>query len=69
MTPEMNPSYTNVRPQADYIRRTEIVPMRDGARLVTVIVMRKGAKNAPILLTRTPYNANKTTQRMPSQRI
>ncbi len=69
MTPEMNPSYTNVRPQADYIRRTEMIPMRDGSRLFTVIVMRKGAKNAPILLTRTPYNANRTTQRMPSQRI
>ena len=32
--------------------------MRDGVKLHTVIVVPKGAKNAPILLTRTPYNAS-----------
>ncbi len=69
MTPEMNPAYSSVRPQADYIRRTEMIPMRDGAKLFTVIVMRKGTTNAPILFTRTPYNANRTTWRTPSQKI
>jgi uncharacterized protein len=34
-----------------------MIPMRDGVKLHTVIVLPKGAKNAPILLTRTPYNA------------
>jgi uncharacterized protein len=42
----------------DYIKRDEMIPMRDGVKLHTVIVIPKGAKNAPILLTRTPYNAS-----------
>ncbi|MGC1448400.1 MAG: CocE/NonD family hydrolase [Candidatus Sulfotelmatobacter sp.] len=42
----------------DYIKRDVMIPMRDGVRLHTVIVIPKGAKNAPILLTRTPYNAS-----------
>jgi putative CocE/NonD family hydrolase len=41
----------------DYIRRTMMIPMRDGVRLFTVIITPKGAVRAPILLTRTPYNA------------
>jgi uncharacterized protein len=47
----------------DYIRREVMVPMRDGVKLFTVIVVPKGAKDAPILLTRTPYNASKRTAR------
>lgn len=45
----------------DYIRREEMIPMRDGVKLNTVILIPKGAVNAPILLTRTPYNANELT--------
>ena len=41
----------------DYVRRSIEIPMRDGVTLHTVIVLPKGAKNAPILLKRTPYNA------------
>ena len=41
----------------DYVKRVEMVPMRDGIKLYTVIVIPKGATHAPILLTRTPYNA------------
>jgi uncharacterized protein len=41
----------------DYIKRVEMVPMRDGVKLYTVIVIPKGAAHAPILLTRTPYDA------------
>ena len=41
----------------DYVKRVEMIPMRDGVKLYTVIVVPKGAKNAPILLTRTPYDA------------
>jgi uncharacterized protein len=41
----------------DYIKRVEMIPMRDGVKLYTVIVTPKGATHAPILLTRTPYNA------------
>ncbi len=35
--------------------------MRDGAKLHTVILVPKGAKRAPMLLTRTPYDADKLT--------
>ena len=40
-----------------------MIPMRDGVKLYTVIVVPKGARNAPILLTRTPYNAAARAQR------
>ncbi len=43
----------------DYARREVMVPMRDGVGLYTVILVPKGAQGAPILLTRTPYNAAK----------
>jgi putative CocE/NonD family hydrolase len=42
----------------DYERRTVMIPMRDGVKLNTVVIVPKGARNAPILLTRTPYNAS-----------
>jgi len=42
----------------DYVKRDVMIPMRDGVKLHTVIVVPRGAKNAPILLTRTPYNAS-----------
>src|SRR5690606_31215796 len=44
----------------------EMVPMRDGVELYTVIVVPKGARNAPILLTRTPYNAKGRAERSDS---
>jgi putative CocE/NonD family hydrolase len=47
----------------DYVRREVMIPMRDGVRLHTVIIVPKGASNAPILLTRTPYDASKRTTR------
>jgi len=42
----------------DFDRRDVMIPMRDGVKLHTVVLIPKGAKNAPILLTRTPYNAD-----------
>jgi putative CocE/NonD family hydrolase len=47
----------------DFVKREVMIPMRDGVKLYTVIVLRKGAKDAPILLTRTPYNAAKRVER------
>jgi len=47
----------------DYTKREVMIPMRDGVRLHTVIVVPKGARNAPIVLTRTPYNASRRTSR------
>ncbi len=45
----------------DYERRDVMIPMRDGVKLHTVILVPKGAENAPILLTRTPYDATALT--------
>ena len=45
----------------DYVKREVMIPMRDGVKLHTVILTPKGAKQAPILLTRTPYDADKLT--------
>jgi putative CocE/NonD family hydrolase len=42
----------------DYAKRAVMIPMRDGVKLHTVILIPRGAKDAPILLTRTPYNAS-----------
>ncbi|MCC6829517.1 MAG: CocE/NonD family hydrolase [Novosphingobium sp.] len=50
----------------DYIKREVMVPMRDGKKLFTVIVVPKGAVNAPIVLTRTPYDAKGRAKRMES---
>ena len=45
----------------DYVKREVMIPMRDEVKLHTVIIVPKGAKGAPILLTRTPYDASKLT--------
>jgi putative CocE/NonD family hydrolase len=42
----------------NYVKRTVMIPMRDGTKLNTIIIVPKGVQNAPILLTRTPYDAS-----------
>ncbi len=69
MTPDVVASYDPVLPEADFIRREAMVPMRDGTKLYTVWVMKKGTQNAPILLSRSPYNAHNDAYRTKSQRI
>ncbi|MGB6943572.1 MAG: CocE/NonD family hydrolase [Bryobacteraceae bacterium] len=53
----------------DYNKREAMIPMRDGVKLYTVIVVPKGARNAPILLTRTPYNATARALRSNSEHM
>src|SRR6266566_1714594 len=53
----------------DYVRREVMIPMRDGVKLHTVILVPKGAKDAPILLTRTPYNASGLTTHTESSHL
>jgi predicted acyl esterase len=50
----------------DYEKRVAMIPMRDGVKLYTVIVVPKGARNAPMIMTRTPYNAAARTTRAQS---
>ncbi|HEX4682213.1 MAG TPA: CocE/NonD family hydrolase, partial [Gemmatimonadaceae bacterium] len=53
----------------DYERRDVMIPMRDGVNLHTVILVPKGSRNAPILMTRTPYDANALTTHSPSAHL
>ncbi len=61
ITNETPSHFTTVDSSWNYTRRDVMIPMRDGVRLHTVILIPKGARNAPILLTRTPYDATATT--------
>jgi uncharacterized protein len=62
----------------EYERREVMIPMRDGAKLHTVIIVPKSVidankldpkKRAPILLTRTPYNATELTSHAASSHL
>ncbi|HEX9390855.1 MAG TPA: CocE/NonD family hydrolase [Usitatibacteraceae bacterium] len=53
----------------DYVKRSVMIPMRDGVKLNTVIIVPKGAKSAPILLTRTPYDAAELTNHAESAHL
>jgi putative CocE/NonD family hydrolase len=53
----------------DYVKRDMMIPMRDGVKLHTVILVPKSAQAAPILLTRTPYDATKRTSRADSAHL
>jgi putative CocE/NonD family hydrolase len=53
----------------DHVRREVMIPMRDGVKLHTVILVPNGAKNAPILLTRTPYDADGLTSHTSSNQL
>ena len=73
-TPPMAPDipaekFETTMPNADYVKRVVMVPMRDGVKLYTVIVVPKGAARAPIMLTRTPYDAAKRAARNASPRM
>jgi predicted acyl esterase len=45
----------------DYVKRDVMIPMRDGVKLHTIVLIPRGAAHAPILLTRTPYEAKTLT--------
>ncbi|WLI88695.1 CocE/NonD family hydrolase [Massilia sp. R2A-15] len=67
-TPAMAPDIPSAKfvaqiPGADYVKQVVMIPMRDGVKLHTVIVIPKGAAHAPMMLTRTPYNAAKRAER------
>ena len=69
MTPDVIDKYEQTLAGADFIRREAMIPMRDGTKLYTAVVMKKGTANAPILLSRSPYDAHHSTHRVASQRI
>nr|WP_243444501.1 CocE/NonD family hydrolase [Acetobacter persici] len=66
IAPDMPANFTVNTDRFDFIRRDVMIPMRDGVKLHTVILIPKAAQNAPILLTRTPYNATRMTSKADS---
>ena len=66
---ETPPTFEPVTDSFDYVKRDVMIPMRDGVKLHTVILVPKGAKGAPILLTRTPYNATDLTSHAQSAHL
>lgn len=52
-----------------YTRQHVMIPMRDGVKLFTVVLTPKGARQAPILLTRTPYDAKALSNHTQSARL
>jgi uncharacterized protein len=66
---EMPANFVPVTNSFDYTRQDVMIPMRDGVKLHTVILVPKSAHGAPILLTRTPYDATKLTSHLPSSQL
>lgn len=66
---ETPPVLTPATEGFDYTRREVMIPMRDGVKLHTVVLVPDGARGAPILLTRTPYNASQLTANTASSHL
>ncbi len=66
---EIPSKFTPTNSGFDYSKRDVMIPMRDGVKLHTVIMIPKGAKQAPMLLTRTPYDADKLTSHAESAHL
>ena len=56
-------SFNAPRAQFQYVRREVMIPMRDGVKLYTVLIIPKTAGKLPMMLDRTPYSADKLTNR------
>jgi len=70
-TPE---KFTPREDSFDFIQREVMIPMRDGVKLKTFILIPKDAqgapvKGAPMLMTRTPYNAGGRVTRSGSPKL
>ncbi len=66
---EIPAAFTPTQHGFDHDRREVMIPMRDGVKLHTVILVPKGAKGAAMLLTRTPYEADKLTSHAASSHL
>jgi uncharacterized protein len=66
---EIPAKFTPTNHGFDHVRREVEIPMRDGVKLHTVILIPNGARRAPMLLTRTPYDADSLTSRTPSSQL
>ena len=51
------------RAEFQYVRREVSIPMRDGVKLYAVLIIPRQPGKFPIMLDRTPYSADKATER------
>jgi hypothetical protein len=51
------------RAEFQYVRREVMIPMRDGEKMYTVLILPRQPGKFPIMLDRTPYSADKATER------
>src|SRR5579871_4307985 len=61
--------FTDKLANQDYTKRVVMIPMRDGIKLNTIILVPNGVHDAPMVLTRTPYNAAERSQRSKSHSL
>jgi putative CocE/NonD family hydrolase len=66
---DLTPNFKAPVQESDFDKRVVMIPMHDGVKLYTVIVVPKGAKDAPIMMTRTCYNAAARATRSASPRM
>ena len=66
---EMPEKFTPNLSTYDYEKREVMIPMRDGVKLKTFILVPKGAQAAPMIMTRTPYNAGGRVSRNDSPHL
>jgi putative CocE/NonD family hydrolase len=66
---EIPEEFKPVQDTFDFTKRSAMIPMRDGVKLHTIILIPKGAKKAPMLMTRTPYNAVRLTNHAASAHL
>jgi len=66
---DLTPGFKAPAVESDFEKRVVMIPMHDGVKLYTVIVVPKGAKDAPIVMTRTCYNAAARAARSTSPRM
>ncbi|WP_307188543.1 CocE/NonD family hydrolase [Acetobacter nitrogenifigens] len=64
--PDMPETFKVDSSSFNYVRRDVMIPMRDGVKLHTIIIIPKGAHDAGMLMTRTPYSADKMAARTSS---
>src|SRR3954454_5767366 len=56
-------AFNPLRSGFQYMRREVRIPMRDGVKLYAVLIIPRQAGKFPIMLDRTPYSADKSTER------
>jgi uncharacterized protein len=69
MPSDIPQSFQPLHERFDFTKRKVMIRMRDGVKLHTIILVPKGAQGAAMLLTRTPYDADRLTSHAQSAHL